>query len=140
MEIAINYWAVLVAGVVVFVLGGLWYGPLFGKQWMRMMGYTAENMKGMKLSGTVAMSVMAVLTLIMMYVLAHGIAFGNIATGMSGATGGMVGAFWYWLGFVVPLTASSFLWENKGWKLWAFNAAYYLVALLIAGAIIGGWA
>src|SRR2546427_1625818 len=34
-----NYWAVLVAAVAVFVLGWLWYSPLlFFKPWMRLRG------------------------------------------------------------------------------------------------------
>ena len=31
---ALNWWAILVATVAAFALGGLWYGPLFGKPWM----------------------------------------------------------------------------------------------------------
>jgi hypothetical protein len=139
MEILINYSAVLAATVVAMILGGLWYGPVFGKPWMRMMGLTPESMKTMKLSGLQAMSIMAVLSFLMMYVLAHAIVFGIAYTGITGIEGGMTGAFYYWLGFIVPLTASPFLWENKSWKLWVFNALYYLVTLLIAGAILGGW-
>lgn len=139
MEIAINYLAIIAATVAAMIVGTLWYGPVFGKQWMSMMGMTPESMKAMKLSPMGAMIGMLVLSLLMNYVLAHGIAFGNIATGMSGVVGGMTGAFWYWLGFCVPLTASPFLWENKSWKLWAFNALYYLVTLLISGAILGAW-
>ncbi|MBI3341870.1 DUF1761 domain-containing protein, partial [Candidatus Curtissbacteria bacterium] len=38
MEFQINYMAVVAAAVVNMVLGFLWYGPLFGKPWMKMMG------------------------------------------------------------------------------------------------------
>ena len=32
---ALNYLAVLVAGIVIFMIGGLWYSPvLFAKPWM----------------------------------------------------------------------------------------------------------
>ena len=34
----INIWAVLVAAVSSFALGGLWYGPLFQKVWCREAG------------------------------------------------------------------------------------------------------
>ncbi len=139
MEVIINYWAVLVAGLASFALGGLWYGPLFGKQWIAMMGYTPESMKAMKMTPGKAMTIMALLALLMMYVLAHAIIFGVAYTGIGGAVGGMMGAFYYWLGFIVPLTAGPYLWEDKSWKLWAFNAAYYLIALLIGGAILGAW-
>jgi len=54
---AINYLAVLVATVVNFVLGGLWYSPLlFGKKWMALMNVTEEEIKkkggGIKISST----------------------------------------------------------------------------------------
>src|SRR2546428_9735535 len=42
----INYWAVLVSGVVIFILGGLWYSrALFAKPWIRLMGKSEEEMK-----------------------------------------------------------------------------------------------
>jgi hypothetical protein len=34
----INWVAVLASTVAAFILGGLWYGPLFSKPWMREMG------------------------------------------------------------------------------------------------------
>lgn len=34
--------AVLVCGVAALVIGSIWYGPLFGKAWMKIMG--VENM------------------------------------------------------------------------------------------------
>ncbi len=37
---SINYLAVLVSAVVIFVLGGLWFSLLFAKPWLRMMGVT----------------------------------------------------------------------------------------------------
>ena len=30
----INYWAVLVSAIASMAIGSLWYGPLFGKQFM----------------------------------------------------------------------------------------------------------
>lgn len=41
----VNYLAVLVSGVVIFVLGGLWYSVLFKKPWIRLMGIPEEQMK-----------------------------------------------------------------------------------------------
>ena len=42
-KMAINWIAVLVVAVSTFVLGGLWYGPLFGKVWMSASGMTEER-------------------------------------------------------------------------------------------------
>src|ERR1051325_2118746 len=41
----INFIAVLVAGLVSFFLGAIWYMPLFGKLWVRLHGLTDEQVK-----------------------------------------------------------------------------------------------
>jgi len=41
----LNWWAVLLATVLGFALGGLWYGPLFGKAWLAAMGKSAESLE-----------------------------------------------------------------------------------------------
>jgi len=44
----INYWAVLVAALATFLLGGLWYTALFGKTWVKLHGYGDEQVKKMQ--------------------------------------------------------------------------------------------
>lgn len=139
MDIPINYLAVLVGAVINMAVGFAWYGPLFGKPWMAMMGMTPESMKAMPLSPGQAIAGGVVMSLLLAYVLAHGVLFGSTYTETYGLIGGLTGAFWYWLGFVVPITAGSFLWEGKPFKLWVLNASYYLVTFLVMGAIFGSW-
>jgi hypothetical protein len=135
--VPINFIAVLLAALASFAIGWVWYSALFGKTWRRLAGLSLEDMKSMEMSPLGA-SIGGILTaLLMAYVLAHGIEFGNAYLNTGGIEGGLQGAFWYWLGFAVPLTAGVYLWEGKSWKLWAINAGYYLVALLAMGAIIG---
>lgn len=139
MDIAINYYAVIAATVVAMIVGTLWYGPLFGNAWKRMMGFTDESMKAMKMSPVGAVVGMLVLSLLLNYVLAHVIQLSGSHFGSVDVMRGITTAFWLWLGFAVPFTAGSYLWEGKSWKLWAFNALYYLVTFVAAGAILGGW-
>lgn len=42
---SINYWAVLVATVVDFVIGAIWYMPLFGNLWGKMHGFDKLSKK-----------------------------------------------------------------------------------------------
>ena len=137
MEVVINYWAVFGAAVVAMILGALWYGPVFGTQWMTMTGLTPEGMKSMKMLPGMAMGLGFITTLLMAYVLSHVIVFASAYLRMTGPMSGMSSGFWMWLGFAVPLTAGAFLWEGKPIKLWLLNAAYYLVSLPIMGAILG---
>lgn len=134
--VPINLVAVVLAAIASFVIGWIWYGPLFGKMWRRLIGLSLEDMKNMKMSPMVASLGGVITALLMAYVLAHGIAFGNAYLGTEGLSGALQGAFWYWLGFAVPLTSGGFLWEGKSWKLWALNAGYYLVALMSMGAVL----
>ena len=41
----INWWAVLVATVLAFILGGIWYGPVFGKAWLDALGKTEDDIE-----------------------------------------------------------------------------------------------
>ena len=35
---SVNYWAVFVSAIASMVIGSIWYGPLFGKMFIREMG------------------------------------------------------------------------------------------------------
>ena len=52
----VNYLAVLAAGIVIFVLGGLWYSPvLFAKKWIALQGRTEEQMRAQAASYAMAL-------------------------------------------------------------------------------------
>jgi hypothetical protein len=139
MEININYWAVIVAAVASMAVGFVWYGMLFRKQWMELMGYTVESMGQMRMSANKAYILQFIASLVMAYVLAHSLIFASAYTGTTGAAAGMTVGFWSWLGFVAPITLGIVLWENKPWKLWVINASHYLVVLMIMGIILALW-
>ncbi len=140
MGFPLNYWAIILVAVINMVIGFLWYGPVLGKVWMKEMGFTKESMDAQKAKGmTTSYVLMLVGALVMAYVLAVGVLFGVAYTKTGGAMGGLTAGFWYWLGFVAPVTMGSVLWEGKSWKLWALNAGYYLVVMLVGGAILGAW-
>ena len=135
--VPVNYIAVLVAAVVNIVLGFLWYGPLFGKPWMAMMGFTKESMDQAKKKGMAKnYALMALGSLVMSYVLAHSFVFASTYTATTGVVGGLMVGFWSWLGFIAPVTMGTVLWEGKSWKLWILNSGYYFVGLLIMGVIL----
>ena len=47
----VNILAVVVVSIVSMVLGMLWYGPFFGKQWMSLMKLTKLDMEKSKKKG-----------------------------------------------------------------------------------------
>jgi hypothetical protein len=78
-------------------------------------------------------------SLLMAFVLSRGIAFGDAYLGASDVSTGLISAFWFWAGFVAPITLSPVLWEKKPWMLWVINAGYYLVLMLVMAAILSLW-
>lgn len=133
----INYLGVLLAAIANMVLGFLWYGPFFGKVWMKEMGFSKEKIGKMPASEMNKLYVMQAFgSLAMAFVLSHALEFASTYLGTTGIKAGIETGFWNWFGFIAPVTMGSVLWEGKSWKLWKLNNAYYLSALILMGIIL----
>ena len=140
VEVPINFIAVAGAAVASMVIGYLWYGPLFGKKWIALSGFTQEQMNAAKQKGmTKQYALMFVGSLVMAYVLAHALVFASAYLKVNGVSAGLMAGFWNWLGFVAPVTLGAVLWEGKSPKLWVLNNGYYVVTLLLMGVILALW-
>lgn len=130
----INYFAVLAAAIVNMALGSFWFSTKgFGKQWMALSGITPDPAKAKGMQKLYAIAFVG--ALVMSYVLAHFVDYAGAATIGQGAQAG----FWSWLGFVAPVMLGMVLWEGKPWKLYVINTSYYLVLLLVNGALLAVW-
>jgi hypothetical protein len=130
--IAINWWAVIVAGVIKFVIGSVWYTVLFGKRWRELQGVP----EGAPMDGMVtAMVVQLIGDLIMAYVLARL----RIHYGAATLWDGVVIGFMAWLGFVATIMVALIFYEKKKPELIAINAGYQLVGIVVMGAILAVW-
>lgn len=135
----VNWLAILLCGVASMVLGFLWYGPLFGKPWMQMMGIDPNNqalMEQMKKGAQKSYGLMFLGSLVMAYIFAHFLVYASDYTNTVGVSAGLSVGFWAWLGFIAPVTLGSILWEGKSWKLWILNNGYNLLQLLVFGLIL----
>jgi hypothetical protein len=133
----VNYLAVLLCGVAAMIIGYLWYGPLFGKEWKSLVGMTDEKMKKATNSMLQNYAAMFLYALVMAYVLAHFIWYaapGSLTLFIAVKT-----AVWAWLGFVatVSLTKLIFDPDRKPMKLLVIETAYQLVTLVVMGVIFG---
>ena len=128
-----NWVAIVVAAIAQFVIGWIWYGPLFGKTWMSMMGMSQQSM------GREGMGKTMVLTFIGSLVTA---AVLSMLVGWMGAKtlgAGIAAGFWAWLGFVATVTLGGVLFAKMSWNLYILNNAYQLVSLAVMGAILARW-
>ncbi len=128
----VNLLEVLVAAIIPMVIGFIWYGPLFGNQWMKISGITKKDMQK-DMSKTYG--IMFVGALVMSYVLAHFITY----TGANDLISGAVGGFWIWLGFIASVRISDVLFNKGSMNLYYLDVAYRLVSLLAMGAVLGMW-
>lgn len=133
-----NYLAILVAGVATMVIGAIWYGPLFGKPWMKEMGWDPSNQEQMaKMKKGMAANYFQafILALVNAGVLVYVFNAFNPAS----ISAGLVIAFWLWLGLQVPLKYGDKLWNRQSFQLFFINAAYQLVVILVMTAILFSW-
>jgi hypothetical protein len=138
MEIAeslgnINYLAVLVAALCAFFIGWLWYGLLFGKVWMKLLGFSAENIR----EGGMSMPIMMATNFIATFLSAFALAMflGKDSDLMFGIFAGfMIAIFW-----IATSRLNDVLYERKPFGLFLINVGYNLVIYIIMGAIIGVW-
>lgn len=142
MDVVINYWAVLACTLLAVGIGSLWYGPLFGKQWMRIIGIAmpGEITKAIKREMMKAYGIQMLASFGMAFVLAHFLQFAGAFMEAEGVLAAATGAIWVWVGFVVPVTLTSVLWENRPWRYWFITAGYFLVTLVLMSVLLSVWA
>jgi hypothetical protein len=132
----INLWAVLVSAIASMVIGSIWYGPLFGKMYMSLMGmdqWSPEKKTAMKNKMMWSYLGQFVASVLMFFVL-DGLFVWSAP--MQTVYFGMWLAFFMWLGFMLPLIFGNILWGGKAKMFW-LQAGNTLITILVAGAIIG---
>jgi len=132
----VSYLHVLVAAVVVFVLGWLWYSPLlFFKPWMRMRGQDpVAAMAGAKMPAG-KLVVEFVRCDLLAYVIARFAALLGIASFFGAVHFGLS----LWIGLPVIILTGSVLWENTPVGVAAIHAGDWLVKLLAISIIVTLW-
>jgi surface polysaccharide O-acyltransferase-like enzyme len=135
---AVNYLAVLVTGVLIFMLGGLWYSPvMFTKRWIALQGKTMDQMK-MEAS-TANMPLMYLQALVTSLLIAYVMAAIVPRFAPGNWMAGLHIAFFCWLGFAGATSYVSYLFSGRSKQLWLIDSGYNLVSFLIAGAILAVW-
>jgi hypothetical protein len=128
-----NYVAVVVAAIAYWLLGAVWYGVFFSKLWMALEHVTPEQASG---ANPVAPYIISfILNLVIAFVLAQLCAWRNANTAARGAALGIL----IWIGFLGPVTYTTYMYEMRPKQLFAINEFYSLVGLCLMGAILGAW-
>lgn len=127
----LNLWAVLVAALSCFLLGGFWYSPaLFGKAWNRAAG------RGPKGEGAHPAKVF-VLSFVFAAIAATAFALWvgpNPSFGHAVLNGLLAGGC-----FVAASFGINYQFANRGTLLWAIDGGYHTVQFVLFGVVFGLW-
>jgi hypothetical protein len=126
----VSWLAVVLTALLTFVLGGLWYGPLFGKRWMRASGMTEERARQGNLALVFGLSF--VLQLLAAFSL-------DMFIGTAGADFGLFAGAMTGIFFVATAFGVVYSFEQRPLAHWAVNAGYHVVSFTTMGTILGAW-
>lgn len=129
--LSLDWLAVLIATAVAFVLGGLWYGPLFGQAWMDALGKTAEDIEPSPAPFVISFFT-ALLTCVVVAAL-------MMALGIQTATGGAIFGLVVGVGFIATAMASDTAFCGWGLRLFLIQSGYRVAYSVLMGAIIGAF-
>jgi hypothetical protein len=122
----------IVASIVYFVIGWLWYTPLFGKAWSKELGQSMGGGSGggmfLRMLGQLVSSFLFVLGVYMVLMLGKFYSFhGALKVGAS------VGVF-----FAISLNSGKLLFQSKP-RLFFIDAGYAIVGAFAAALILAFW-
>ncbi len=107
----IKYPAVIVATLVHYILGGLWYSPLlFGNKFVQIINWSPGKLAEVeKQSHAKELAIAFVASLVLVYILAHFVQYTKATSAMAG----IQTAFWLWLGFIVTTQLATVIFEQR---------------------------
>jgi len=131
----LNYLAVVLAAIVGFMFGWLWYGVLFSKPWREAVGKCEETPKKEGAVSPMPFVIAFVAQLIMAWVLAGVI--GHLGPDTVTFRNGVISAAFIWLGFVITTLTVNNAFQGAKWALTLIDGGHWLGVLLLQGAVIG---
>lgn len=159
-QLPINPIAIPVAAVAALVLGFIWYHPkVFGNAWMKASGMTEEKMKGGNMAvifGFALLFAVLLASLLMQFTNHQWGALGMVGgdpllakesfnvfmadyeTAFRTFKHGALHGFLFGLFGALPIIGTIGLFERKSWKYILVNSGYWIVTLMVMGAILCG--
>lgn len=124
-----NWLAIAIATLAGFMVGGIWFGPLFSKPWMAELGLSKENTGGRSMAvlfgWTLALE--AVSAFFLGHLFAH---FPGMSAQLT-----MMMATGIALGFITPAICINYLYQGRSMKLMAIECGHWIAVYAAMGAV-----
>jgi hypothetical protein len=131
----LNYFAIVVAAIVSFMFGWLWYGVLLSRQWLDAVGKSEAEIKGKGGPSPLPFVIAFIAQLLMAWMLAGVV--GHLGPAEVTLRNGVISAAFVWLGFVITTLAVNNAFQGAKSTLTLIDGGHWLGVLLLQGAVIG---
>lgn len=132
-HVDLHWGGMVLAAIVAFVFGFLWYGPLFGRRWGEEMGFDMDAPRpGMK-----EMALPMGMNFAGNFLIAYSLSWvlGSFAEHWGGYLVVFLGNLIVWSGFYLPSGLSQVGWEQRTWGFFGINMGYHFLNLMIIGSM-----
>ena len=128
----VNWLAIAAGALFNMVFGALWYGPILGKSWMKLMGLNKEEIQKPSPAIFIVPAISAIIAAYVLNLFIHFFQVTHLLTGLG------FGAL-LWTGFVATTSVTKSTFDDKNLGVWAIYAFYQLLVFGIEGAVFAIW-
>ncbi len=155
----LNFWLILVAGLIPLVTGFIWYNPkIFGTAWLKSAGLDEEKMKGANMPLIFGLCYLfgVLLASALMTIVIHQMGFNSVLQGDAtpetatymknffetygtrfrtfkhGALHGTISGLF----IAMPILGTAALFERKGFKYVAIHTGYWMLTMALMGGVL----
>ena len=132
MAIEINWLAVIVVGIIYFLIVFFWYYPnIFGNIWLELVGKDGVE-KSKIIKESIVMVFTSIISVLIIEILIDLTMWNDIGSAV------LIGLL-VWIGFVAMVAINQNIFNDRGVKLFFIEYGSYLVAFLVSAIILAVW-
>jgi hypothetical protein len=126
-------WSTIAGTLSAMIIGFLWYGPFFSKQWIQLNGFNPKQLKEMSSNMGFTYGTTTIAWIVTAVVMKWVVLF----VGAEGAwSGAMIGAL-MWLGFATTTQFVNRNFSRKPFGLYILDTTYWFVIYVVMGIFAG---
>lgn len=136
-EVNVSILAVILATIAAMAIGSVWYGPLFGKKWMKLVKLSKKDADK---NWQKPMLTMLIMALVQAFILSHFVVYsGYFYPDLNNIVLGAITGFWAFVGFALPAVLGNNMFARRPNELSTIEVGNQLVTLVAMGVIIGAF-